>query len=191
MKVLQNGFSFYNSERWRAVKRQAIERATGEDGFVYDEIDGSRIIKAGDIIVHHVIELTDDNVNDYNISLNLDNLKVVSFAHHNQIHARYGAREYNKVVYWCYGDDAQDFVARNATELDIICNIQRLREACCISASRNKATDKVVFQLRDCLYDIIYTRSGKWRYAFIVTDILDERIALRLNAIPIGYPPVS
>ena len=89
--MFNKAVEFYNGKAWKLVKRQAIDRATGPDGFVYDEISGEKIVKKGDIIVHHVVELTDENVDDFSVSLNLDNLRVVSFDHHNQIHNRFGA----------------------------------------------------------------------------------------------------
>lgn len=180
---------FYRTKEWEAVKRQAIERAMGKDGFVYDEINGEPITKQGDIIVHHVVPLTDDNVNDYDISLNLDNLKVVSFKHHNELHHRFGAIQ-RQLIYWVYGEgDINDWLEGKFERDDIILSINRLRYAICDSEEWSKATDSLVFGLRDCVLDMILTRRGKWNNAFIVTRYLDERICERLGAIPIEVIP--
>lgn len=49
------------------------------------------------IIVHHKEELTIENVNDYNISLNPDNVEMVHHLCHNQIHSkRFGYEHYKK-----------------------------------------------------------------------------------------------
>ena len=182
--MLTNRLDFYNSEKWKKVKRLAIERATGKDGFVYDELNGDRIILKGDIIAHHVIELTDENVDDYSISLNLENIKVVSFAHHNQLHNRFGGTN-TKSVIWVYGMDVEScnaFVESHATASDLICSVDRLRHACCFSDERNKATDRAVFILRDALLDAFYTRAGHWITGWIVSKEIDNRMASKLSA---------
>ena len=187
--MFNNTSQFYRSKEWEVVKRQAIERAMGKDGFVYDEINGEPITKQGDIIVHHIVPLTDDNVSDYDISLNLDNLKVVSFKHHNELHHRFGAVQ-RQLIYWVYGEgDIDDWLEGKFERDDIILSINRLRYAICDSEERSKATDNLVFGLRDCVLDMILTRRGKWNNAFIVTRYLDERICERLGAIPIEVIP--
>ena len=187
--MFNNTSQFYRAKEWESVKRQAIERAMGKDGFVYDEINGEPITRQGDIIVHHVIPLTDDNVNDYDISLKLDNLKVVSFKHHNELHHRFGAVQ-RQLIYWVYGEgDINDWLEGKFERDDIILSINRLRYAICDSEERSKATDSLVFGLRDCVLDMILTRRGKWNNAFIVTRYLDERICERLGAIPIEVIP--
>lgn len=181
---------FYNGSEWKILKKQMIERATREDGFVYDELNGERIIMKGDIIVHHLAELTDDNVNDVAVSLNPDNLRVVSFRHHNEIHSRFGATP-RKNVYWVYGDgEAYDVVNAHCTDEDIIVDIGRIRKAVSFSGERKKATDSAVFAARDAVLDCIYTRRGKWSNAWIVSREIDMRMAIQLDAYPIEVDKV-
>lgn len=175
---------FYISKRWRQVRAQAIERATNERGFVVDEITGQEIFKKNDIIVHHVIELTEDNVNDVSISLNLNNLKVVSFQTHNELHGRFKPNAPKRVI-WIWGrpfSDKLSFVEQNKKLDDIILNIELLREAITKTKFNNKNTNPVIFALRDTLFDCIYTRLGRWATAWIVSDYVDIRIANRLGA---------
>lgn len=55
---------FYNSERWKYVRRQILRR----DGYECAHCKG----RANE--VHHIIELTPDNINDDNVSVNPENL---------------------------------------------------------------------------------------------------------------------
>ena len=59
---------FYRSKEWEEFRLCLIEERRAADGFVYDEVTGKRILKAYDIIAHHKIELTLENVNDANIA---------------------------------------------------------------------------------------------------------------------------
>ena len=94
---------FYTSREWRAFREQLIhERTNKADGILYDEHSGEPLIKRYDIIAHHKIELTIYNVNDYSISLNPDNIMLVSMKSHNEIHARFGYMQ-GKKVYYVYG----------------------------------------------------------------------------------------
>ena len=55
---------FYNSRQWQACRRQALRR----DHYTCVYCQG----RAEE--VHHIIELTPENINDPSIALNLDNL---------------------------------------------------------------------------------------------------------------------
>ncbi|MGN0768453.1 MAG: hypothetical protein ACI4M8_03755, partial [Christensenellales bacterium] len=61
---------FYRSKEWADFRQVIIAERTRADGFVYDEVTGKPIVKAYDLILHHKIELTLENVNDCNITLN-------------------------------------------------------------------------------------------------------------------------
>lgn len=67
---------FYNSRRWRKTSRyiKTIRYGICE--------------KCGDpgTEVHHIIHLNDANIDDYNISLNPDNLMLLCVPCHNKIH---------------------------------------------------------------------------------------------------------
>ena len=93
--------AFYTSKEWADFRQVLIAERTAADGFVYDEITGKRIVNAYDIILHHKSPLTLDNVNDANISLNPDNIQIVSFKTHNEIHERFGT--WTRHIYLVYG----------------------------------------------------------------------------------------
>jgi len=165
-------FTFYRSKEWAEFRRVVIAERTKEDGFVYDEITGKPIVKAYDLILHHKIELTEENVNDYNISLNPENIQIVSFKTHNRIHDRLGLQK-QREVFLVYGSPLSgksSWVQKNMNEGDLIVDIDRIWE--CLSGcdmyvkpNRLKAC---VFDVRNTLYDIVKYRRGKWLNAFLV-----------------------
>ena len=57
--------AFYNSQQWKAARREALRR----DHYTCRECLSARAEE-----VHHVIELTPENINDPMIALYLDNL---------------------------------------------------------------------------------------------------------------------
>ena len=84
--MFNNLSEFYRSEEWRTFRQVVINDRMTEDGFILDEETGKPIVKRYDIILHHKEELTEENVFDYNISLNPNNIMIVSHKTHNIIH---------------------------------------------------------------------------------------------------------
>ena len=93
---------FYNAEIWKATRAKIIEERKDEYGIVHCEYSGVPLINGYDIIAHHKIPLTLDNVNDYSVSLNPENIMLVSHKAHNEIHKRFGYGSGRK-VYYVYG----------------------------------------------------------------------------------------
>ena len=74
--------AFYNSGRWRAVRNNYWSKHPFcEDCLERGEINPTEI-------VHHIIELTPDNINDVSITLNEDNLRGVCRQCHGKKHPR-------------------------------------------------------------------------------------------------------
>ena len=93
---------FYRSKEWEAFRKVIIDERTDADGFVRDEVTGKPIVKQYDIILHHCKTfLTEENVNDRNISLNPDNIQIVSHKTHNMLHDKLGYRR--KEIFLVYG----------------------------------------------------------------------------------------
>lgn len=164
--------AFYTSDEWRDFRKVLIEeRRNQADGFVYDEITGKRIVKAYDIILHHKIELTLDNVNDINISLNPDNIQIVSFKTHNEIHNRYG--RWTRHIYLVYGSPLAgkaEYVKERAGIHDLIIDTDKIYAG----ISNNPLYFKSG-RLYDCkeavenaLLDCVKHKRGKWINAFII-----------------------
>ena len=65
--------------------------------FLNGDLSNGRCEKCGAVgtEVHHIVHLTNDNVDDPNISINLDNLILLCKECHNKIHGRFeGNRTY-------------------------------------------------------------------------------------------------
>lgn len=165
---------FYNSDEWRKFRQSLIaERINPADGILYDEYNGKPIVKAYDIVLHHKIPLTMQNVNDYSISLNPDNIMIVSQRSHNEIHKRFGYCTERK-VYYVYGSPCSGkttFVNSIKGNSDIVVDMDNIWQ--CITGGERyekpNALKTNAFIVRDALYDSIKTRTGKWERAFIIT----------------------
>ena len=89
--------SFYASEKWQKFRLAII----AERGLKCEHC-GEVVTRPGELTLHHIIELTPENVHDVNISLNPDNILVVHHDCHNKIHNRFGYKP-EKNVYIVYG----------------------------------------------------------------------------------------
>lgn len=164
---------FYNSEEWRKFRAQLMhERADSADGILYDELNGKPLTNSYDIILHHKTPLTLENVNDYNISLNPDNIMIVSHRSHNEIHARFGFCAERK-VYYVYGAPCSGkttFVNAVKGNSDIVLDVDNIWQ--CLTGgeryTKPKALNANVFGVRDCIIDMIRTRAGKWERAYVI-----------------------
>lgn len=189
--------AFYRSRKWESFTKQLrLERATAE-GYVICEHCGKPILKPYDCIAHHVTELTEQNVGDVSIALNPDNIKLIHFRCHNELHKRFGFnRRPIKKVYIVFGAPCSgktSFVEENAGDNDIILEIGRLYQGITKSGVHElpQAVKSNVFKLRDSMLDMIATRYGAWENAYIIGGypLLNERerLADRVNADKIIY----
>lgn len=163
---------FYNSDEWRAFRDVVIAERLTADGLTIDEVTGKPIVNPYDIILHHYkTELTEENVNDVTISLNPDNIQIVSHKTHNIIHDRLGNS--CRQVYIVYGaplSGKTKFVKDNALEGDLIVDIDNIWE-CVSGCGRYRKPAKlnaVVFKIRDTLLDSVKYRVGRWHNAYVI-----------------------
>ena len=183
---------FYTSKEWTEFRALIIQQRTRSDGFVYDEITGKPIVKAYDIIAHHIVPLTLDNVNDFTISLNPDNIQLVSFKTHNEIHERFGT--WTRHIYLVYGSPLSgkaSFVKERAGVHDLIVDIDKIYE-CITNLPKYTKSNRVypnVQAVRDSLLETIKFKRGKWVNAWIVSGMPykgeRERFCIEYNAEPI------
>ena len=164
---------FYNSKEWRALRQSIIAERTRDDGFVYDEYNGEKILKSYDIVAHHDKQITLENVNDFSISLNPENVKLVSQKSHNEIHGRFGY-EGGRKVYYVYGSPCSgktSFVRSVKGNSDIVLDMDDIWQ--CLTGGERyvkpNALKTNVFIVRDCIFDMIKTRAGKWQRAYVIT----------------------
>jgi len=164
---MENLKTFYKSRKWEKLVRQIrLER----DNIC--EHCGTPIIKKYDCIAHHRQELTEANVNDYDISLNKDNIALVHFKCHNEIHNRFGDRKMK--VYIVFGSPRAGkttFVKHTAGSKDIILDIDNLWQAISNNARyvKPKGLTRNIYGIRDCIIDQVKIRLGQWNNAYIIT----------------------
>lgn len=166
--------AFYNSNEWRTFRAGLInERINPADGVLYDEFNGEALTKSYDTVLHHIKPLTMQNVNDYSISLNPKNIMIVSQRSHNEIHGRFGYCAQRK-VYYVYGAPCSGkttFVNDIKGNSDLVVDMDNIWQCITGGARYDKpnALKTNAFMIRDCLYQAIKTRAGKWERAFIIT----------------------
>lgn len=166
---------FYNSQEWRQLRLMLIaERTNPDDGILYCQHSGKPLLHSFDIVAHHVIPLTIQNVNDYSISLNPENILLVSQQAHNEIHARFGYCTQRK-VYIVHGapcSGKSSFVDSIKGNSDMVVDIDNLWEA--VTGRRYykpPALKANVFTMRDALLETVKTRAGKWERCFIIEGL--------------------
>ena len=171
--MFQSLAQFYNSDQWRKFRAALIiERTNKADGVLYCEYSGAPLLRQYDIVAHHKTPLTMQNVNDFNISLNPENIMIVSQKAHNEIHARFGYCAQRK-VYLVYGAPCSGkttFVNDVKGNSDLVIDIDNIWQ-CLTGGARYEKPDALktnVFGVRDCLLDMVKTRAGKWEKAFII-----------------------
>lgn len=185
-------FTFYRSDIWRDFKRNLMIERTNADGLIICEHCGKPIMKAYDCIGHHKVELTDENVNDYSISLNPALVELIHFKCHNEEHRRFGG--FNQRVFLVYGSPCSGkstWVREHAEPDDLIIDLDSIWE-CISNTDRYHKPNRLkanVFGVRDCLIDQVKIRKGMWRDCYIIggyplrTD--RDRICDLLRAEPI------
>lgn len=167
---------FYNSDTWRNFRLSLIaERTNKADGILYCEYSGAPIINLYEVIAHHKTPLTMQNVNDYSVSLNPENIMLVTHKAHNEIHSRFGHCTQRK-VYYIYGAPCSGkttFVNSIKGNSDIVLDVDNIWQ-CITGGERYEKPNALkynMFEVRKCILDQIknrYPRSGGWERAFII-----------------------
>ena len=165
--------AFYNSDEWKAVRAELIDkRKNKNDGILYCEYSGAPLVNSYEIIGHHKKPLTMQNVNDFSVSLNPENIMLVSHKAHNEIHSRFGHCAERK-VYYVYGAPCSGkttFVNGIKGNSDIICDVDNVWQ--CITGGERyekpNALKANMFEVRRLLLQMIKTRFGKWERAFVI-----------------------
>ena len=163
--------SFYTSDEWAKFRQVVINERMHDDGYVYDEVTGKPIVRAYDIILHHKIELTEENVMDVNIALNPDNIMIVSHKTHNIIHNKLGyAHRQVFIVYGAPLSGKSTWVKDNMVEGDLIIDMDSIWQ--CVSGldkhHKPPRLKSIVFKVRDELLDSVKYRLGKWNNCYVI-----------------------
>ena len=163
--------TFYHCKPWRNLLDQLKIERVNEDGHIICEYCNKPILKKYDIIGHHKEELTDENVNDFTISLNPDNIALVHGRCHNYIHNKlgYGRRQ----IYLVYGPPLSGkttYVADVMNEGDLIIDMDNIWQAVsgCKRYVKPGRLKSVVFNVRDTLLDAAKYKLGRWNNCYII-----------------------
>lgn len=164
-------FTFYRSKEWKNLLAQLKIERLNNKGEVICEYCGKPITRAYDIIGHHKEELTEENVNDFNVSLNPDNIAFVHHRCHNYIHNKLGYAV--RGVFLVYGAPLagkRTWVNDNKNEGDLVVDIDSIWEAvsACPRYVKPNRLKAVVFKQRDSLLEAVKYRLGKWNNAYII-----------------------
>ena len=180
---------FYRSPEWRKLLTVLKMERVGEDGQVVCEYCGKPITKAYDIIGHHKVELTEENVNDANVALNPENIAFVHHRCHNYIHDKLGYSQ--REVFVVYGPPLAGkttWVRENMEEGDLVVDLDSIWQSVS-GLPRYKKPNRlksVVFRVRDSLLDAVKYRYGKWNNAYVIggypLQSERERLVRDLNA---------
>lgn len=168
---MYNLTTFYRSKDWIDLMQIIKLKRVDEHGMLICEHCKKPIVAKYDCIGHHVIELTEDNVNDINISLNEDNIMLVHHRCHNIIHNKLGIG--CKQVYVVYGSPLSGkstYVKDCISYGDIVIDMDSIWQ--CISGQdryvKPKRLTQNVFDIRNLLIDSIRMRKGNWLNAYVI-----------------------
>jgi hypothetical protein len=177
--------SFYASNDWITLRLSLINER-GNRCVRCKEI----IAKSKDLIGHHKIELTPENVQDRMISLNPELIELVCFDCHNKEHNRFGYRA-EKRVYLVYGPPMSGkttFVRQQMNRGDMVVDMDQLFAAVSMLPYYDKPDNLLpnVLGIHNQLIDNIRTRHGKWNNSWVIGGYADkykrERLANDLGA---------
>ena len=163
--------NFYKSKEWEKLIAVLRLERVNENGEVICEHCGKPISKKYDCIGHHKIELNEANVNNPEIAFNPDNIMLIHFRCHNQIHQRFDG--FKQEVFLVYGPPCSGkttWVQSVSNPDDLILDLDRIWECICFSDKfhKPKRLKSNVFGIRDAILDQIKTRTGMWRNAYVI-----------------------
>lgn len=163
--------TFYQSKTWVKLTKIIRQERVNENGEIICDYCKKPIIKAYDCICHHKIALTDENINDIEISLNPNNISLVHHRCHNLIHEKFKRPHEN--IYIVYGaplSGKSTFVKDNAVKGDLILDMDNIWK--CISGQERYIKPyqlkQYTFKIRDTILEGIRYRLGTWTNAYII-----------------------
>lgn len=160
--------SFYWSSSWKKVRALAIAENISKYGYLKDEVTGEQIFKPYDAIVHHKVELDEMNFRDASISLNLDNLMIVSQRTHNSIHYKAGSRMRQAWLVWGPPHAGkEEYVKTLVQKGDIWVSLESLYRSLGVGGIQTSLSQLIFPMWDECLQGI-GRRSGHWRNAYVV-----------------------
>lgn len=187
MKHYDNTAQFYKGQDWANCKAQVTAERVKADGCLYCELCGKAIVKnfnpnernnKGAIVYHHKTYLTNQNVNDATISINPNNIMILHWQCHNEIHGRFVGNntQPEKKVYIITGASCSGkstYVKERVQAGDLVLDIDDLWEMISGQSRYIKPNQlkPIVFNLRQQLKDNIARGVGTWRNAYIIESL--------------------
>ncbi len=166
--------TFYNSSEWQRAKQMALDKTNG-----FCQNCGAPAEQ-----VHHIKHLTLENVNDYNISLNPNNLVALCIGCHNKQHQRALGNKSHKntieqKVFLIWGSPLSGkttYVKEHMIKGDLVLDVDNIWE--CISLQPRyihpDSLLKNMFAIREILLDNIKVRKGDWTNAWVIGGFADK-----------------
>lgn len=170
--------SFYHSKEWGKFRELIIAEKLAKYGELIDEETGDVILNKGDAVLHHKIFLTSQNVNDPSVSLNPQNIELVSFATHQLIHNKFGCRGREVHI---TRKKKEEIKEKSLKAYDLQIDFETLKKA--LGGQENSTSN--TWAIYYALIDQVYTRLGKWTKALIFakgTKGEFERLKKKLGA---------
>ena len=178
---------FYNSQDWADCKAQVLHERM-RDGVIICEHCGQPILKGFNpnernnskaIVFHHKTYLNSSNVNDASVSINPDNIAILHWHCHNEVHQRFGFGNSNiieKKVFLVTGASCSGkttFVRDRIEANDVVLDIDDIWQM--VSGlpryQKPNALKPIVFRLRDEMKSLISKGAGTWRNAFVIESL--------------------
>lgn len=166
MYTLQN---FYKSKEWQKLLEVIKMERLNEDGQLLCWHCGKPIINKYDCIGHHTIFLTEDNVNNLEISLNPELIQLTHHKCHNLIHNKLGYTK--REIFLVYGSPLagkSTYVSSVAEPGDFIVDLNNIWQCVSINGIHANKLKSVVFSVRDKLLEDVKYRLGRWDNCYIV-----------------------
>lgn len=163
--------SFYSSKQWQKLIEVIKLDRVKQDGQIICEHCGKPIVDKYDCIAHHTIFLTEENVNNSEISLNPDLIMLCHHACHSRIHHKLGYTK--REIFLVYGPPLagkSTYVRSVSSPGDLLVDIDSIWVAVSGQPIHTKPPklNAVVFNMRDKLMEIVKYRVGKWDNCYIV-----------------------
>ena len=162
--------NFYKSKQWQKLLSVIKLERVDEDGQLICWHCGKPITDKYDCIGHHTIFLTEENVNDGDISLNPDLVQLVHHKCHNKIHNKLGYTK--REIFLVYGpplSGKSTYISSVSEPGDLIIDINKIWE--CVTGNPLQKPPKlnaVVFGVRNKLLEMVKYRVGRWDNCYIV-----------------------
>ena len=171
--------AFYASRAWIEFRLRILTERAARPGGLRCEACGERILDATQAHVHHVVELTDDNVHDVMISMNPELVQVLHVGCHNKMRRRVDNTVKPRRAYIVYGPPLSGkttYVREHMERGDLVVDFDMLFKGVSTLEWYDKPNELLpnVRAVHALLLDQIKTRYGKWGTAWVIGGYADH-----------------